>query len=66
MFEPAATGSGESVFVTDRLAFAAGEGRSSTPRPSSTAETHRRPTVVLIPRLLALGMAVGRRVLPPF
>jgi hypothetical protein len=68
MFEPAATGSGESVFVTDRLAFAAsaGEGRSSTPRPSTTAETHRRPTVVLIPRLLALGMAVGCRVLPPF
>src|SRR6266542_101844 len=57
MFEPAATGSGESDLVTDRLAFAAsaGEGRSSTPRPSTTTQTQRRPTDALIPRLLALG-----------
>jgi hypothetical protein len=57
MFEPAATGSGESVLETDRLAFAAiaGEGRSSTPRPSTTAETQRRPTDALITRLPALG-----------
>jgi hypothetical protein len=54
MFEPAATASGESDFLTERLAFAAraGEGRSSTPMPSRTTETQRRPTEALISRLL--------------